>query len=144
MTRRASSKASATSSPARGWSLRRRSSTSPIWRRASTTSSVAGASAPVAGMCNSARMSSSSSAVAQLRRAPGIAGAPALAKALADHLLETEIHEQLVRERLEQLDASPSSVRDIVAAAGGQGFVLFARAQPDTPGKLAAHAYSYE
>jgi ferritin-like metal-binding protein YciE len=83
-------------------------------------------------------------ALAQLRRAPGIAGAPALAKALADHLLETEIHEQLVRERLEQLDASPSSVRDIVAAAGGQGFVLFARAQPDTPGKLAAHAYSYE
>jgi ferritin-like metal-binding protein YciE len=29
-------------------------------------------------------------------------------------------------------------------AAGGKGFVLFARAQTDTPGKLAAHAYSYE
>jgi ferritin-like metal-binding protein YciE len=29
-------------------------------------------------------------------------------------------------------------------AAGGKGFVLFARAQPDTPGKLAAHAISYE
>jgi ferritin-like metal-binding protein YciE len=29
-------------------------------------------------------------------------------------------------------------------AAGGKGFVLFARSQPDTPGKLAAHAYSYE
>lgn len=28
--------------------------------------------------------------------------------------------------------------------AGGLGFVLFARFQPDTPGKLAAHAYSYE
>jgi ferritin-like metal-binding protein YciE len=29
-------------------------------------------------------------------------------------------------------------------AAGGKGFVLFARTQPDTPGKLAAHAISYE
>jgi ferritin-like metal-binding protein YciE len=28
--------------------------------------------------------------------------------------------------------------------AGGSGFVLFARSQVDTPGKLAAHAYSYE
>ena len=27
---------------------------------------------------------------------------------------------------------------------GGKGFLLFARVQPDTPGKLAAHAYSYE
>ena len=29
-------------------------------------------------------------------------------------------------------------------ALGGLGFVLFAVSQPDTPGKLAAHAYSYE
>jgi hypothetical protein len=27
---------------------------------------------------------------------------------------------------------------------GGVGFLLFARAQPDTTGKLLAHAYSYE
>jgi ferritin-like metal-binding protein YciE len=27
---------------------------------------------------------------------------------------------------------------------GGKGFVLFAKAQPDTPGKLLAHALSYE
>ena len=27
---------------------------------------------------------------------------------------------------------------------GGACFLLFARAQPDTPGKLVAHAYSYE
>ena len=26
----------------------------------------------------------------------------------------------------------------------GKGFVAFAASQPDTPGKLAAHAYSYE
>ena len=29
-------------------------------------------------------------------------------------------------------------------AVGGKGFVLFARLQPDTPGKLHAHALSYE
>jgi ferritin-like metal-binding protein YciE len=28
--------------------------------------------------------------------------------------------------------------------AGGAGFALFAKLQPDTPGKLTAHAYSYE
>jgi ferritin-like metal-binding protein YciE len=49
-----------------------------------------------------------------------------------------------VRERLEAHDAAPSKVKDIVMQAGGVGFALFAKAQPDTPGKLAAHAYSYE
>jgi ferritin-like metal-binding protein YciE len=29
-------------------------------------------------------------------------------------------------------------------SAGGKGFLLFAKLQPDTPGKLAAHALSYE
>jgi ferritin-like metal-binding protein YciE len=29
-------------------------------------------------------------------------------------------------------------------AVGGKGFILFARSQPDTAGKLTAHAYSYE
>jgi ferritin-like metal-binding protein YciE len=32
----------------------------------------------------------------------------------------------------------------MVMAVGGKGFILFARWQPDTPGKLLAHAYSYE
>jgi ferritin-like metal-binding protein YciE len=27
---------------------------------------------------------------------------------------------------------------------GGAGFVLFAKSQPDTPGKLTANAYSFE
>jgi ferritin-like metal-binding protein YciE len=35
-------------------------------------------------------------------------------------------------------------VKDAVMKLGGKGFVLFARAQPDTPGKLLAHALSYE
>jgi len=83
-------------------------------------------------------------ALAQLRVAPDIAGNGRLAAVLAEHLPETEGHERGVRERLEALGGSPSSVKDVVMAVGGKGFVLFARSQPDTPGKLLAHAYSYE
>jgi ferritin-like metal-binding protein YciE len=35
-------------------------------------------------------------------------------------------------------------LKDVVGAVTGKGFVLFAKANPDTPGKLAAHAHSYE
>jgi len=83
-------------------------------------------------------------ALAQLRHAPKIAGDEALAAILRVHEAETERHERLVRERLEAHGASPSRVKDAVMEAGGIGFVLFAGAQADTPGKLAAHAYSYE
>jgi ferritin-like metal-binding protein YciE len=83
-------------------------------------------------------------ALAQLRMAPRMAGDPQLAEAYRAHLAETEEHERLVRERLEAHGAAPSKVKDIVMQAGGVGFALFAKSQPDTPGKLAAHAYSYE
>src|SRR3954471_1886224 len=83
-------------------------------------------------------------ALAPLRSAPEHAGDESLAQALRDHLVETEPHERLVRERLGQLGEAPSRLKDLVMAAGGKGFVLFARSQPDTPGKLAAHALSYE
>ena len=73
-------------------------------------------------------------ALAQLRAAPDIAGNNELAVALAAHLTETEGHERLVRERLDELGETPSRLKDILMAAGGKGFVLFARAQPDTPG----------
>jgi ferritin-like metal-binding protein YciE len=83
-------------------------------------------------------------ALVQLRVAPRMAGDPQLAEAYRLHLAETEDHERLIRERLEAHDAAPSKVKDLVMQAGGVGFALFAKAQPDTPGKLAAHAYSYE
>jgi ferritin-like metal-binding protein YciE len=83
-------------------------------------------------------------ALAQLRSAPDHAGDESLAQAFRDHLVETESHERLVRERLGELGEAPSRIKDLLMAAGGKGFVLFARSQPDTPGKLAAHAYSYE
>jgi ferritin-like metal-binding protein YciE len=83
-------------------------------------------------------------ALAQLRIAPDLAGNGRLADVLAEHLPETENHERAVRDRLEALGGSPSTAKDVVMAAGGKGFILFARSQPDTPGKLLAHAYSYE
>jgi ferritin-like metal-binding protein YciE len=83
-------------------------------------------------------------ALQQMRAAPQIAGDDRLAQAFRDHLAETEEQERLVRERLEALGEHPSKLKDIVMRAGGEGFVLFARSQPDTPGKLTAHAYSYE
>jgi ferritin-like metal-binding protein YciE len=83
-------------------------------------------------------------ALAQLRAAPDIAGDPELSRIFAEHLAETEEQERIIRARLEAHGASPSKLKDTVMAAGGKGFVLFARSQPDTPGKLAAHAISYE
>jgi ferritin-like metal-binding protein YciE len=83
-------------------------------------------------------------ALAQMRSAPDIAGDTQLSAMYREHLGETEQHERLVRELLEARGASPSRVKDAVMAAGGKGFVLFAASQPDTPGKLHAHALSYE
>jgi ferritin-like metal-binding protein YciE len=83
-------------------------------------------------------------ALAQMRAAPDLAGDPQLADAFRAHLTETERHEQLVRDRLDALGESPSKLKDVLGAGGGKAFVLFARSQPDTTGKLTAHALSYE
>src|SRR4051794_4780825 len=83
-------------------------------------------------------------ALAQMRAAPKLAKDPGLERAFREHCDETARHEQLIRERLEAHDAKPSRLEDLLGAASGKGFVLFARSQPDTPGKLATHAFSYE
>ena len=83
-------------------------------------------------------------ALAQLRRAPAAADDPELARIFEEHLAETEQHERLVRARLDAHDASPATLKELVMRLGGVGFLLFAKLQPDTPGKLTAHAYSYE
>jgi ferritin-like metal-binding protein YciE len=83
-------------------------------------------------------------ALAQMRTAPKIAGDEELAAAFSQHLTETERHERLIRERLEARGAEPSRFKKLVMEVGGKGFILFARSQPDTPGKLTVHAYSYE
>lgn len=83
-------------------------------------------------------------ALEQMKRAPDIAGSPDLAAIFRDHCEETAEHERLVRAALEARDAEPSTVKDVAGRAGGWGMVLFAKLNPDTPGKLAMHAYSYE
>src|SRR5215208_5924339 len=83
-------------------------------------------------------------ALQQLLVAPRMARDPQLARAFREHIVETEEQERLVRERLAARGADPSRLKDIAGRAGGVGMVLFARTQPDTPGKLVAHAYSYE
>jgi ferritin-like metal-binding protein YciE len=83
-------------------------------------------------------------ALAQLRSAPKIAGSTKLAENYRDHLEETERHEQRIRSLLEERGAKPSLTKDTVMKIGGKGFLLFARLQPDTPGKLHAHSLSYE
>ena len=83
-------------------------------------------------------------AIAQLRLAPRVAGDPELSRIFTQHLEETEGQERLVREQLERRGAKPSAVKDVAGRVGGWGMIVFARVNPDSPGKLAMHAYSYE
>jgi ferritin-like metal-binding protein YciE len=83
-------------------------------------------------------------ALVQMKAAPKMAGDERIASAFSDHLTETEGHERLVTERLEANGAKPSKIKDLAGTLTGAGFGAFAKAQPDTPGKLVAHAFSYE
>lgn len=83
-------------------------------------------------------------ALAQMRSAPKLAGDQQIAQAFSDHLDETVEHERIVSERLQARGASPSKLKDIAGTVTGKGFGAFAAAQPDTPGKLIVHAFSYE
>jgi ferritin-like metal-binding protein YciE len=77
-------------------------------------------------------------------RRPASQATRELSAAYREHLRETEGHERLVRGLLVARGAKPSRTKDVTMAVGGKGFLLFARLQPDTPGKLHAHALSYE
>jgi UDP-glucose 4-epimerase len=83
-------------------------------------------------------------ALAQLRAAPKIAGDERLCQAFEQHLVETEDQERRVRERLEALGGKPSKLKDAAGVGGGWAMATFAASQPDTPGKLTMHAFSYE
>jgi len=83
-------------------------------------------------------------ALVQLKLAPKIAGDATLEAAFERHIGETEEQKRRVEERLDALGGSPSKVKDIAGAATGPVFALFAKSQPDTPGKLVTHAFSYE
>jgi ferritin-like metal-binding protein YciE len=83
-------------------------------------------------------------ALVQMRIAPKIAGDDDLAAIFRQHEAETGSHERRIGERLQARGGQPAKLKEAVMKAGGVGFALFARSQPDTPGKLVAHAYSYE
>jgi ferritin-like metal-binding protein YciE len=83
-------------------------------------------------------------ALAQVKRAGKLAGDPQTARAFDDHVRETERHRACVEDRLQARSYSPVPHKDIAGRVTGVGMTLFARLQPDTPGKLLAHAYSYE
>jgi ferritin-like metal-binding protein YciE len=83
-------------------------------------------------------------ALAQMERAPDIAGEPTLSRIFSDHLEETREHERLVLDVLTQRGAETSTLKDLAGRVGGWAMIVFARINPDTPGKLVAHAFSYE
>jgi ferritin-like metal-binding protein YciE len=83
-------------------------------------------------------------ALTQMKSAPKLAGDEQIAQAFTDHLAETEDHERLIRHRLQARDTKPSVIKDATGMLTGKGFAAFAAAQPDTPGKLVVHAFSYE
>lgn len=83
-------------------------------------------------------------ALVQMEKAPDLAQAPELAEDFRTHHRETEEQAARVGERLEALGGSSSPIKNAIMKLGGKGFLLFARLQPETPGKLVAHAYSYE
>ncbi|HYZ29299.1 MAG TPA: DUF892 family protein [Thermoleophilaceae bacterium] len=83
-------------------------------------------------------------ALAQMRSAPDMAGDPQFAEIFRVHERETAEQKRMIEERLEAHGESPNKLKDIAGKLTGKGFVLFAKFNPDTPGKLAAHAHSYE
>src|SRR4051812_27686569 len=79
-----------------------------------------------------------------MKVAPRLAGGGRLAVAFHGHRDETRAHERLVREELKRRGADTSRLKDVAGRVGGWAMVAFARLNPDTPGKLVAHAFSYE
>ena len=80
----------------------------------------------------------------QLRRAAASTGAERLAEVIRAHLIETEEQERCVQERLQVHAIAPSQSRAANGRAGGIGPVTFTATRPDTPAKLAAHAFAFE
>ena len=67
-----------------------------------------------------------------------------LARVFREHLAETEQHERLVRQRLEALDAGPSTLKDVAQKGIATVTGAVANAAPDTAGKMAIQAYAFE
>jgi UDP-glucose 4-epimerase len=82
----------------------------------------------------------SKQALVQMGRAPAIGTDERLAEIFEAHRDRAEEQERRLRERLEAHGGVPEGPAN---GAGGIGLAVFAASQPDTPGKLIAHAFSY-
>jgi ferritin-like metal-binding protein YciE len=82
--------------------------------------------------------------LARLISAPALVGDKRFSNDLRLHYVETEQHLRLIQERIESHEVSVSVIKTLIMKAAGKGFLLFALSQPETPGKLAVHSYSYE
>ncbi|MDQ3770072.1 MAG: ferritin-like domain-containing protein [Actinomycetota bacterium] len=60
------------------------------------------------------------------------------------HLNDTPAHERYVKQRLEAMGQSPSTLKNIGAKAGAKGLGMLTQVMPDTPAKLAGIAFAYE
>jgi ferritin-like metal-binding protein YciE len=83
-------------------------------------------------------------AITQLKSGAAASTDPQLTAALNKHLAETEQQEQLVRARLEALDASPSTIKDLAQKGWAAATGLASNVAPDTTGKIAITAYMFE
>lgn len=83
-------------------------------------------------------------ALVQMKAAPKLAGDPEMAAIFERHRVETEEHERMVDEQLRAHGGEPSRIKDLAGKVTGHGFGMFAALNPDTPGKLIVHGYSYE
>jgi ferritin-like metal-binding protein YciE len=79
-----------------------------------------------------------------LEKAIEIAGDLQLAQLYRGHLNDTRDHERYVKQRLEALGESPSTLKNIAGKVGAMGLGMLAQAMPDTPAKLAGVAFAYE
>src|SRR3954470_16893384 len=82
-------------------------------------------------------------ALVQMKIAPKIAGDATLEAVFETHIGETEDHKRRVEQRLDGLGEAPNKLKDVAGAASAPAFALFAKFQPDPPGKLTSHAFSY-
>jgi ferritin-like metal-binding protein YciE len=79
-----------------------------------------------------------------LKKSETIAGNTQLAHLYNLHLEHTHDQVERVEERLEALDADPSTLKDLALQLGAVNWGWFFQAQSDTPAKLAAFVYAFE
>ena len=79
-----------------------------------------------------------------LQAAVRVAGDPQLESLYQGHVMETQTHLELLKERLETHGASRSLTKDLASRLTAAGLGAGVMADSDTPAKLVAIAYGFE